>query len=381
MRITAEKIERLMDRADVSYETAKEALEAENGDIIEAVIALEREGRLGPGAGRNRAAVYATGGSPAATAVGQSYGSSSRLPQTQLEPNFTIGKDTTNDGAGAGKKAGGGPEGADKKKSNGAQGGGPVPGYGGAGGQPGTGQSGAYGQPGGHGGASQSGAYGQPGAGYSAGQGGSYGQPGAGYGQPGAGYSTGHGSAYGQPGAGYSTGQGGAYGQPGGPGYGAGQGGAYGQPGAGYSTGQGGAGQGGAYGQPGGYGGTGQSGGQGQARGPHRYKDETTAFEDNVKRFFRWLGRVLRASVFNYFEIWRKGERIVYFPVVLFLFCLIHWVFWVVLALLVIGLFCGCRYRFSGPNLGRKGVNDAMDKASKMAEDIKEGKDRPDDDR
>ena len=86
---------------------------------------------------------------------------------------------------------------------------------------------------------------------------------------------------------------------------------------------------------------------------------------------------MLKASIFNYFEIWRKGERVVYFPVALFLFCLIHWVFWVALALLVIGLFCGCRYRFSGPHLGRKGVNDAMDRASEMADDIRNGKDKP----
>jgi hypothetical protein len=85
------------------------------------------------------------------------------------------------------------------------------------------------------------------------------------------------------------------------------------------------------------------------------------------------MARVFRASVTNYFEVWRKGERQFYFPVVLFLFCLIPWVFWVTLALVIIGLFAGCRYRFSGPHLGRQEVNDTMDKAADFAEEAKNG--------
>ena len=105
------------------------------------------------------------------------------------------------------------------------------------------------------------------------------------------------------------------------------------------------------------------------------YKDESTEAEENIKRFFRWLGRVFYASLVNYFEIWRKGERIIYFPVVLFLFCLIPWVFWVALGLLLLGFFCGCRFRFSGPHLGRKNVNDTMDKAADAAEEMRDGED------
>ena len=117
----------------------------------------------------------------------------------------------------------------------------------------------------------------------------------------------------------------------------------------------------------------------GQRPGQRTYTDETTAFEDNALRFFKWLGRVFRGGIVNYFEIWRKGERILFFPVILFLFCFIHWVFWLTLVLLLIGLFCGCRYSFSGPHLGRKNVNDAMDKAADkvadMAEEINDGED------
>ena len=45
--------------------------------------------------------------------------------------------------------------------------------------------------------------------------------------------------------------------------------------------------------------------------------------------------------------------------------------FWILLILMVISLFCGFSYGFSGPELGRDNVNNAMGKASEMAENIK----------
>ena len=44
----------------------------------------------------------------------------------------------------------------------------------------------------------------------------------------------------------------------------------------------------------------------------------------------------------------------------------------VMLVVLIAGLFCGCQYRFEGRQLGRDSINDAMGKASDIAEDIKE---------
>lgn len=43
MSITLEKIDMIMQRANVSYKEAKEALERHNGDILEALIELEAE--------------------------------------------------------------------------------------------------------------------------------------------------------------------------------------------------------------------------------------------------------------------------------------------------------------------------------------------------
>ena len=246
MKVTIEKVDKLVERADVSYEVAKEALETANGDLLDAVIILEREGKLGPKAGQKKTTTYTTDRGFSPTVIGQSYGSV-ETPQTRVEPNFTFSSD-------------------------------------------GTGQ--------------QEEQY----TGYTGGQQTSY--------------------TYGQQ-TGY------AYGQQ-----------------TGY-----------AYGQQAGY-------SKGQQGGKHQYKDESAQFEEGAKKFFSFLGRLIRGGCINYFEVWRRGERVLYFPVILFLFCLIHWVFWIFLVFLFVGLLCGCRYRFSGPHLGRGSVNDNMDKVSDMADDI-----------
>ncbi|CAH2214094.1 DUF4342 domain-containing protein [Tepidibacter aestuarii] len=43
MEITLEKIDQIMDRMNVGYEKAKEALENSNGDVIEALVYLEKK--------------------------------------------------------------------------------------------------------------------------------------------------------------------------------------------------------------------------------------------------------------------------------------------------------------------------------------------------
>ena len=41
-----EKVEKLRERANVSYEEAKEALEKSNGDLLDAIVYLERQGKV-----------------------------------------------------------------------------------------------------------------------------------------------------------------------------------------------------------------------------------------------------------------------------------------------------------------------------------------------
>ncbi|MDR0854134.1 MAG: hypothetical protein LBN34_07180 [Clostridiales Family XIII bacterium] len=46
MEITIEMVERLMSKTNISYEEAKSALEAADGNLLDAVIALEKDGKV-----------------------------------------------------------------------------------------------------------------------------------------------------------------------------------------------------------------------------------------------------------------------------------------------------------------------------------------------
>lgn len=94
------------------------------------------------------------------------------------------------------------------------------------------------------------------------------------------------------------------------------------------------------------------------------------SFSDMMKRFGRFCAKVINKGNANYFEVEKGGKIVISVPVTVLAISLIFF-FWVVLPLLVLGLFLGCRYRFRGHELGRDSVNRAMDTASDTAENIK----------
>jgi hypothetical protein len=65
MKVTTQKINRLANRAGVSEETAKDALERADGDLLEAVILLEQEGKLGSARPENGTTWSTSSGVPA----------------------------------------------------------------------------------------------------------------------------------------------------------------------------------------------------------------------------------------------------------------------------------------------------------------------------
>lgn len=94
------------------------------------------------------------------------------------------------------------------------------------------------------------------------------------------------------------------------------------------------------------------------------------SFGELLNRFFRWVGKLVKIGNANELVVEKNEECLLTLPVTVFVLLLIFG-FWVVLPLLVVGLFFGFRYSFSGPNLGKKAVNDVMNKASEVVEDIK----------
>ena len=85
---------------------------------------------------------------------------------------------------------------------------------------------------------------------------------------------------------------------------------------------------------------------------------------------FRRLFQILRRwLVDNELEIWRKDKPITALPV-LILILLVVFAYYVTIPLLVLGLFLGFRYRFSGPDLEREDLNHVMGSVADTAADL-----------
>jgi len=85
-----------------------------------------------------------------------------------------------------------------------------------------------------------------------------------------------------------------------------------------------------------------------------------------VRRFFHTLRRWL---VDNELEIWRRSQPITALPV-LILVLLLCCAPYITIPILVLGLFLGFRYRFSGPDLDRDEINDVMGSVADTAADL-----------
>ena len=68
----------------------------------------------------------------------------------------------------------------------------------------------------------------------------------------------------------------------------------------------------------------------------------------------------------NELEVWRRDEPVTSLPLLI----LLMFAFYVTIPLLLIGLFFGFRYRFSGPELERDSINDVMENVASTAADM-----------
>ena len=93
-------------------------------------------------------------------------------------------------------------------------------------------------------------------------------------------------------------------------------------------------------------------------------------FKATGKSFGETLRDLFDKGNSNCIEVYRNDERMLGMPVNVFILLLILG-FWLVVPLMIVGLFCGCRYAFSSKELGKDNINNAMGKASDFADDIK----------
>lgn len=98
--------------------------------------------------------------------------------------------------------------------------------------------------------------------------------------------------------------------------------------------------------------------------------DYGTSFGELVGRFFRWCGRIINRGNKNHFEVVKDGDNIMSIPVTV-LAVLLLFMFWITIPIMILGLFFGYRYMFSGPDLGKENVNRAMDSVAHVAENLK----------
>lgn len=91
---------------------------------------------------------------------------------------------------------------------------------------------------------------------------------------------------------------------------------------------------------------------------------------DVVNRFFSWCGSMIKKGNENFFNIEKNGNQIVTMPITILVIIMIL-AFWVTVPLLIVGLFLGFKYSFSGPVADGIDLNNVMDKASEAAENIK----------
>ena len=94
------------------------------------------------------------------------------------------------------------------------------------------------------------------------------------------------------------------------------------------------------------------------------------SFGEMMKRFGRFCLMLLRKGNSNFLEAAKGGQPVFSCPVTIVVLFLVFF-FWVTVPLFVISLFFGVRYRFRGSELGRDSVNNVMDSASNVVDEVK----------
>ena len=89
-----------------------------------------------------------------------------------------------------------------------------------------------------------------------------------------------------------------------------------------------------------------------------------------MKKLMKRFGAFVKKANANQFVVSKDGHDVISVPVTLLAVAVLFF-FWVTIPLVVIGLFCGCRYRFQGPDLGIDSINSIMDHAAETAVSIK----------
>jgi len=96
----------------------------------------------------------------------------------------------------------------------------------------------------------------------------------------------------------------------------------------------------------------------------------SSSFSDLINRFTTFIGKLFHKGNRNIFEVSKNGQSTMKLPVTV-LVILLLFTFWITVPLMIIGLFFGYKYSFSGPELGKEEVNRTMDQVSDVVGNLK----------
>ncbi|MBE5944340.1 MAG: DUF4342 domain-containing protein [Lachnospiraceae bacterium] len=107
------------------------------------------------------------------------------------------------------------------------------------------------------------------------------------------------------------------------------------------------------------------------ARAQKTYEEDCnrTSASDAFNSFFDWCRRAIKKGCETSFNVVKEGKKLMSIPVIILVFALIL-LMPITVILLIVGLFCDCKYYFEGFNT-TVDINDLCDKASEACTNAK----------
>lgn len=99
-------------------------------------------------------------------------------------------------------------------------------------------------------------------------------------------------------------------------------------------------------------------------------KKASSSLSDMFHKFVAFMKKLFHQGNRNIFEVTKDGQRTMSIPVTV-LVILMLFTFWFTVPLMVVGLFFGYKFSFSGPELGKEQVNRTMDQVSDVVDNLK----------
>ena len=113
-----------------------------------------------------------------------------------------------------------------------------------------------------------------------------------------------------------------------------------------------------------------------ESSGNYEENNSGTSLFGLVGRFISWCGQVLHRANLNALEVRKNNRTVMKIPAII-LAILLLFAFWLTIPLIILGLLCGYKFTFTGPDLGKDSVNRVMeqvsDTAGNIVDEVKQG--------